>query len=163
MFGLVLKYGSVKPCNIISLHNWCPRYPDLRCVVYTGDTDATGQEILQRARERFNITLPRTGKGAVDFVYLRHRQWVEATPYPFLTLLGQSLGSMVLGMEAIFSYVPDVYIDTMGYAFTIPLFKYLGGCKVGCYVHYPTISTDMLDRVSARTSSYNNASFISRR
>jgi len=27
----------------------------------------------------------------------------------------------------------------MGYAFTYALFKVLGGCSVGCYVHYPTI------------------------
>jgi len=38
-------------------------------------------------------------------------------------------------------------IDTMGYAFCLPLFKYLGGSKVSCYVHYPTISTDMLSVV----------------
>lgn len=35
----------------------------------------------------------------------------------------------------------------MGYAFCLPLFKYLGGSKVSCYVHYPTISTDMLSVV----------------
>lgn len=52
-------------------------------------------------------------------------------------------------------------IDTMGYAFTYPTFRFLGGCKVACYVHYPTISTDMLGRVSDRTATYNNNSFIS--
>lgn len=46
---------------------------------------------------------------------------------------------MVLGFEAINVLVPDVYLDTMGYAFTFPLFKILAGCKVGAYVHYPTI------------------------
>ena len=49
----------------------------------------------------------------------------------------------------------------MGYAFTIPLFRYLGSCKVGCYVHYPTISTDMLQRVSRREENFNNANFVS--
>ena len=56
-----------------------------------------------------------------------------------LTLLGQSLGSVWLGYEALNTLVPDVYLDTMGYAFTFPLFKMLAGCKVGAYVHYPTI------------------------
>lgn len=56
-----------------------------------------------------------------------------------LTLIGQSLGSVWLGMEALKIIVPDVYIDTMGYAFTFPLFKLLAGCSVGAYVHYPTI------------------------
>ena len=65
-----------------------------------------------------------------------------------------------------------------GYAFTLPLFRLLGSCRVGCYaaclqiareellssicrmlpsevnhtaaqVHYPTISTDMLEQVSS--------------
>lgn len=50
----------------------------------------------------------------------------------------------------------------MGYAFTLPLFKFLGGCKVGCYVHYPTISTDMLAKVSGREKSYNNQSIVTK-
>ena len=131
-------------------------------MIYTGDTDATGDEILSKATQRFNISLPRTGPQDLQFVFLHRRQWVEASSYPVLTLLGQSFGSLVLGMEALFKFIPDVYIDTMGYAFTLPLFRFLGGSHVGCYVHYPTISTDMLQRVSDRTVSYNNMSIISR-
>lgn len=50
----------------------------------------------------------------------------------------------------------------MGYAFTLPLFKYFGGCKVGCYVHYPTISTDMLKRVKSRTYAHNNRNIVAK-
>ena len=57
--------------------------------------------------------------------------------------------------------VPDVFVDTSGYAFTFPLFKMFGKCKVGCYIHYPTISTDMLSQVKSRTATYNNKSRIS--
>ncbi|KAK6173177.1 hypothetical protein SNE40_016681 [Patella caerulea] len=134
------------------------RYPHVRCVVYTGDTDAEPSEILNRANQRFNINLPK----GITFVYLKKREMVEANRYPYFTLLGQSLGSVVLGWEAMLSFVPDVYIDTMGYAFTLPLFRFLGGCRVGCYVHYPTISTDMLEKVTQRKESYNNAGFISK-
>ena len=126
--------------------------------MYTGDTDSTGEKIVAKAQERFNIVLPRS----VDFVFLNRRVWVEAEPYPYFTMLCQSLGSVVLGWEAMMKFVPDVFIDTMGYAFTLPLFKYIGGCSVACYVHYPTISTDMLKRVSQRTGIYNNPSFVSR-
>ncbi|KAG7277705.1 hypothetical protein CRUP_024525 [Coryphaenoides rupestris] len=38
----------------------------------------------------------------------------------------------------------------MGYAFTLPLFRYLGVCTVASYVHYPTVSTDMLSVVRDR-------------
>lgn len=133
-------------------------YSHLKFVIYTGDGHVTGDDILKRANERFNISL----KQSVKFVFLEKREWVEARHYPFLTLLGQSIGSIYLGWEALMKFNPDIYIDTMGYAFTLPLFKYIGKCDVGCYVHYPTISTDMLSKVSDRRATYNNASFIAR-
>lgn len=82
--------------------------------------------------------------------------------YPYFTLLGQSLGSVWLGIEAINGLLPDIYIDTMGYAFTYSLFKYIGGCRVATYTHYPTISTDMLRHVYRRVISHNNRRIIAR-
>ncbi|XP_063230362.1 GDP-Man:Man(3)GlcNAc(2)-PP-Dol alpha-1,2-mannosyltransferase isoform X2 [Bacillus rossius redtenbacheri] len=137
---------------------WCAvramqlRYPTAEVAVYTGDLDCSPDEMLTRARQRLNTAVPRP----VRLVYLRRRRWVEAARYPCFTLLGQSLGSVVLGLEALFSYVPDLYIDTMGYAFTYPLFKYLGGCRVASYTHYPTITSDMLRRVASRSAAHNN-------
>uniref|UniRef100_A0AC35TS78 GDP-Man:Man(3)GlcNAc(2)-PP-Dol alpha-1,2-mannosyltransferase n=1 Tax=Rhabditophanes sp. KR3021 TaxID=114890 RepID=A0AC35TS78_9BILA len=52
-------------------------------------------------------------------------------------------------------------IDTMGYPTVLPLFKLIGGSKVGCYVHYPTISTDMISLVEKRHTTYNNSGWIS--
>jgi alpha-1,2-mannosyltransferase len=72
----------------------------------------------------------------------------------------QSFGGFLLGLEAFSYVVPDIFIDTMGYSFTYPLFKYLGQSEVVCYVHYPTISYDMLEVVRQRTSTYNNNSAI---
>lgn len=63
-------------------------------------------------------------------------------------MLGQSLGSLILAYEAISSFVPDVFIDTMGYAFTLPFVSSVLEIPTAAYVHYPTISTDMLGRVS---------------
>ncbi|XP_069691502.1 GDP-Man:Man(3)GlcNAc(2)-PP-Dol alpha-1,2-mannosyltransferase [Periplaneta americana] len=143
---------------------WCAikamqiRYANLKVVVYTGDLDSSPEEILKRAEQRFNIKLVQP----VQFVYLRHRRWVEAAMYPYFTLLGQSLGSLVLGAEALAGFVPDLYIDTMGYAFTLPLFKLIGGCHVACYVHYPTITGDMLRRVSGHMISHNNRPYVAR-
>ena len=85
---------------------------------------------------------------------------MEAYYYPHFTMLGQSLGSVVLGVEALLAWVPSIYIDTMGYAATLPLFSYCGGSVTGCYVHYPTISTDMLDRVRGKHRAYNNRGLI---
>jgi alpha-1,2-mannosyltransferase len=62
-------------------------------------------------------------------------------------MLGQSLGSYVLAYEAISSFVPDIFIDTMGYAFTLPFVQSVLEIPTAAYVHYPTISTDMLSRL----------------
>ena len=119
-------------------------------VVYTGDLEVSGAQILDGARRRFNVALP----GPVEFVFLAHRVLVEPSLFPHFTLLGQSVGSVFLGWDALTQCVPDLYVDSMGYAFTLPLFRYLGGCSVASYVHYPTISTDMLSVVSERNPRY---------
>nr|CAD7601495.1 unnamed protein product [Timema genevievae] len=141
---------------------WCAvralqfKYPESKLVVYTGDVDTTTSDILRQCRNKLNIDIP----GHIEFVYLHRRRWVEADMYPWFTLLGQSLGSVVLGFEALAAFTPDIYIDTMGYAFTLPLFKYFGGCQVASYVHYPTITCDMVSRVQIRVSAHNNRAMI---
>lgn len=93
---------------------------------------------------------------------LSKRKWVEEKTYPHFTMIGQSLGSMYLSWEAIRKFTPYFYFDTSGYAFTYPIAR-LFGCKVICYTHYPTISTDMLSRVHHRSSMYNNDPLIATR
>jgi len=78
------------------------RYTHVKIVVYTGDLDASPEEILKSAEQRFNIKLI----NPVQFVYLRRRRWIEANMYPYFTLLGQSLGSIVFGAEALAALVP---------------------------------------------------------
>ncbi|RCI14166.1 hypothetical protein L249_6078 [Ophiocordyceps polyrhachis-furcata BCC 54312] len=121
------------------------RWPRAKCVVYTGDHEMTKEAIIKRVRSqnRFNIELyPPT----VVFLYLSKRHWVLPATWPRFTLLGQSLGSMVLAWDAFSLLVPDIFIDTMGYAFALGLCKLLfRRTPTGAYVHYPTISTDMLD------------------
>lgn len=63
-----------------------------------------------------------------------------------LTLLGQSFGSVIVAWDAFGLCVPDIFIDTMGYAFALGLCRWLfKTVPTGAYVHYPTISTDMLE------------------
>ena len=133
------------------------RYSFVRCVVYTGDEPSSRPDnILKKVRERFAIHL----QNDVKFFYLARRGWVEAGRWPRLTLLGQSLGSIILGFEALTTFVPNVYIDTMGYAFTMPLFRWLGGARTASYVHYPVVSSDMLRQVSGQVRAFNNAPWI---
>lgn len=53
---------------------------------------------------------------------------------------------MILAWDAFSLLVPDIFIDTMGYAFALGLSKFLfRDVPTGAYVHYPTISTDMIE------------------
>ncbi|CAJ1328678.1 unnamed protein product [Effrenium voratum] len=133
-------------CSIRALQQ---RHPGVGCVVYTGDVEVSPSDLLAQASKRFGVDINPEG---VHFVFLKGRHWVDASSWPRFTLLGQSLGSLVLGWEALSHFRPDIFIDSMGYAFTLPLFRIIGGCRVGCYVHYPTISTDMLEQVRGRRS-----------
>ncbi|XPT00975.1 GDP-Man:Man(3)GlcNAc(2)-PP-dolichol alpha-1,2-mannosyltransferase [Ascochyta lentis] len=123
------------------------RWPKAVCVVYTGDHDVDKAAILKRVKDRFNIHLhPPT----VHFLYLTTRHWVLASTWPRFTLLGQSLGSLVMAYDAFALLVPDIFVDTMGYAFALALSSlFFPNVPTGAYVHYPTISTDMLDSLQA--------------
>lgn len=85
-------------------------------------------------------------------MYLTTRKYVLSSMYPHMTLLGQSLGSLVVAYDAFNLLVPDIFVDTMGYAFTLAFSKLLfPSVPTGAYVHYPTISTDMLQSLDDTT------------
>ncbi|KAI6039650.1 glycosyltransferase family 4 protein [Pisolithus marmoratus] len=146
-------------------------HKDIISVVYSGDTDASKTDIITKVKARFAIDLD---PSTLLFVYLKSRYLVEDSRWPRFTILGQSLGSIYLAWEAMCEFIPDLYIggldamlplhgaqrtvliafaDTMGYAFTFPAVAWLtrGTLPIGAYVHYPTISTDMLARVRAES------------
>ncbi|KAK2749659.1 asparagine-linked glycosylation protein [Myotisia sp. PD_48] len=127
------------------------RWPKAICVVYTGDHDVDKATMLHNIKRRFNIQLyPPT----VVLMYLRTRKYVVSSTYSRFTLIAQSLGSLILANEAFNLVVPDIFIDTMGYAFTLALSRYLfPTVPTGAYVHYPTISTDMLESLSDASGS----------
>ncbi|KAG6910663.1 hypothetical protein DXG01_008707 [Tephrocybe rancida] len=132
--------------------------PNVVNVVYSGDTDASKTEIISKVKARFDITLDPT---TLHFVFLESRWLVEDKTWPRFTMLGQSLGSMYMAWEAMSKLIPDLFIDTMGFAFSFHVVNFLGGIPVGAYVHYPTISTDMLERVRARKKWHTNADSVS--
>ncbi|XP_026419033.1 GDP-Man:Man(3)GlcNAc(2)-PP-Dol alpha-1,2-mannosyltransferase-like [Papaver somniferum] len=130
---------------------------NLDCVIYTGDHDASPESLLTRAIDRFGVKLLQPPQ----VVHLYKRKWIEEGTYPRFTMVGQSFGSVYLCWEALCKHTPLVYIDTSGYAFTYPLARVFG-CKVLCYTHYPTISSDMVSRVRQRDPMYNNDPLIAK-
>jgi len=158
------------------------RVLDWRVVVYTGDR-VTPEQIRAHAARQFGIVVP----AEVEFVYLRTRFAVEPGLYPVATLLGQALGSLLLVSEVIFRAPPSVLLDTSGYGYSYALAKALGVPKaspaeraprprhcpraarplppplqIGCYVHYPMITSEMCARVASGVAAHNNKRAIGR-
>ncbi|THD21343.1 GDP-Man:Man(3)GlcNAc(2)-PP-Dol alpha-1 2-mannosyltransferase [Fasciola hepatica] len=138
-------------------------------VIYTSDSNCIKNraQVLREVRQTFGVQLD--AKASIHFVLLRGTLLLSPQLYPVLTLAGQALGSVLVCLEALIRCPPDIFIDTTGFAFILPLAKRLFGAKTAAYVHYPTVSSDMIDRVSAGLhrsendlagETYNNASWI---
>ncbi|KAL8711589.1 MAG: hypothetical protein Q9220_003999 [cf. Caloplaca sp. 1 TL-2023] len=118
------------------------RWPKAVCAVYTGDRDVGKEDVVQSVEHRFNIKLH---SPTITFLYLSTRHYVLSSTWPHFTLLGQSIGSLILAYDAFSLLIPDIFIDTMGYAYVLAFCKFFfPSIPTGAYVHYPTISTDML-------------------
>lgn len=82
--------------------------------------------------------------------------------YPVGTMFFQSFASMIVSLECIIRFTPDIYCDTIGAAFSYPVVKLLTNATILAYVHYPTISTDMMNKVREQRPSYNNTNVITK-
>lgn len=97
---------------------------------------------------------------SIHFVELRTCSLLAPHLYPVFTLLGQNLGSLIVGLEALIRCPPDVLIDTMGASFIYPIFRFLSSSKIISYTHYPIISADMLRVVANNQTTFNNHRLI---
>lgn len=105
--------------------------------------------MVETVKKRFDISIQ---SHSLQFIYLSKRHLVLASTWPQFTLLGQSIGSILLAYDAFSLLVPDIFIDTMGYAFAVAFSHYLfPRVPTAAYVHYPTISTDMLESLDDTT------------
>jgi hypothetical protein len=87
----------------------CLPRPTSRAQVYIYTGDATpAEELASRAHALFGVPPLRP----VACVRLRCRGAVLAERYPVATLLGQALGSLLLGAEALLRLTPELFIDT---------------------------------------------------
>eukprot|EP01041_Mallomonas_annulata_P003361 gene3361-6653_t len=135
--------------------------PHVVIAIYTADDGLSHSDIINNVERKFCIVLPPTSSKIV-FVKIWTRSLLEANRYPIMTMLFQSLASVLVGLECLIRFTPDVFVDTMGAAFTYPLVRMLTKAKVIAYVHYPTISKDMLNLVVSRRPTYNNNNQIAR-
>lgn len=109
-------------------------------------------DIIDKARNRFGLTLTKQP----ECVWLDTHRLSKPDLYRRFTMIGQAIGAIIMAVEALWRLTPDVLIDSTGYAFAYPIFRWLGGCTVVTYTHYPTVSTDMLQSVRDGTAAHNN-------
>ncbi len=123
---------------------------DIQIIIYTGDNNTTSEDILLSVKQYFNIDL-NIYQSSITFIYLRSRFLLEEKNYQILSLFGSNIGSIIVGFEALIRFIPDIYIDSMGYAFTYPCFYYLASIPIISYVHHPIIRTDRVIEQYATT------------
>ncbi|EIE21183.1 glycosyl transferase [Coccomyxa subellipsoidea C-169] len=135
---------------------WCAvraiqdAHPEYQILIYC-QAGSTPQALCARASAAFLLDVNAT----FQVVPLTCCHLILPETYPRWTMLRQALGSIQLAYDGLLQAVPKVMVDTSGWAFMYPLFR-LAGCRVASYTHYPTISTDMLQRVTSRQATYNN-------
>ena len=153
---------------------------EIHIVVYTVDKEETDSNkyaanVLKNVQERFGIAniqhhqLQQQQRFHLHFVHLNPYKHL-LDPAPRLSMIVESIGTMRLAMAALQSHLkttpaaiplPDYWVDTTGCAFTFWVAKVLFNCRVAAYVHYPTISTDMLHMVwQRRRTAYNHNAAI---
>jgi alpha-1,2-mannosyltransferase len=119
-----------------------------------------GVAVLASTRKRvaaqFRMDVP-----AFEPVRVRGAGLASASRYPRFTLLLQALGAAALGLEAYAACAADVFVDTANQAFALVPAKALGAVTV-TYIHYPTVSADMLAVVRGRRGQFNNDGAIAR-
>lgn len=134
---------------------------NIKIVIYSGETLKSRDEILRNVMTKFRIQIPEEHQEQIVFCKIYSRKYLSGSLYPFLTMLFQAIASVLVNAECLIRVCPDVYIDTMGVPYAYPLAKYGAGCQVVAYVHYPIISSDMLNKVRQQRPSFNNDSRIS--
>ena len=146
------------------LGNMVDQYP-MQVLVYTIDepTPNYASTLLAHVQERFSIDL--SDKLKIHFAHLdKHKDLLK--PSPYLSLIMESLGAMRLAWYGLQQSqrdgkAPHIFVDTTGCAFTFVPAAILFACRVVAYVHYPTISTDMLQMVfERRRAAYNHSADI---
>jgi alpha-1,2-mannosyltransferase len=125
-------------------------------VIYTIDPpDIDEARLRQDAERRFDVQISQP----IQLISLeQYKDYL--LPSPYLSLILESFGTMRLARKALKQFQPDVFCDTTGAAFTFLVARWMlpSTAKILAYVHYPTISTDMMlwewqkDRVMWKTA-----------
>jgi alpha-1,2-mannosyltransferase len=131
---------------------------DVEIIIFTIDPSSTNEHDLRLdAERRFDVSIPKK----VRLVSLEeYKDYLS--PRPFLSMVMESWGTMKLARRALMATILNeenkqqqivdgndcefVFCDTTGCAFTFAVVRWMcpPATRILAYVHYPTISTDMM-------------------
>lgn len=116
--------------------------------IYTVDSPNPDykERLLQDVRNRFSIDIE---PASIHTVHL-HEYRDLLLPARRCSMLVESFNTMRLARQALQRHVPTIWVDTTGCAFAFLVARTFGVRTILAYVHYPTISTDMLRVVFER-------------
>jgi len=80
----------------------------------------------------------------------KYRWIIDGRSFKFLTMTFQALGSVITFFFAMSQCAPDIFIDTLGLPFCYPIASCFLQIPVYAYVHYPWVSSDMLNKISIK-------------
>eukprot|EP00189_Rhodosorus_marinus_P003077 CAMPEP_0113961916 /NCGR_PEP_ID=MMETSP0011_2-20120614/5604_1 /TAXON_ID=101924 /ORGANISM="Rhodosorus marinus" /LENGTH=443 /DNA_ID=CAMNT_0000973669 /DNA_START=572 /DNA_END=1903 /DNA_ORIENTATION=- /assembly_acc=CAM_ASM_000156 len=126
---------------------------NVEVVVFGGYGDP--DDVKLKVQNQFGFDVDRR----VRIVQLRTGFWTKPSYFPVCTLLLQSLAGIIVTLEAMLTIPVDVFIETSAHPFA-PFAAWLLNVRILSYIHYPTISTEMLRTVSEGRIGVNNSSFV---
>lgn len=130
----------------------------IKIYIYT-DSKINKDELIIKVYKQFNLQV---NKDDITLIPLKFCSYLKPNNYPIFTLLFQNLASILVAINAAYNFEPDIYMDTTGFAFTFLIFKLFSFSKTVTYMHYPTITNDMIKVVQNRKKSFNNNETITR-
>ena len=126
-------------------------FEDYEIIIYLrADEKLTESEIIASTKKCFGLDL---SQNPPIFIKINGCKYADPHKYKFLTLIMEALGSILATLESVIKHPPEIFIDTTGYGFALTIPKIIAGCKTAAYIHYPIISTDMINDI------YSGASF----
>lgn len=117
---------------------------------FTPSTNSSVYSILENVKNTFGIDFLRSDReylrDRIVFIHLPDKySWlINGSSFPVPSMIGQAIGSIILVFLGFQQVTPDFFIDTIGLPFTYSLVYFLLDLPIITYIHYPTVSRDML-------------------
>lgn len=128
---------------------------NIQILIYSNSNLSAEEIITKKVKERFGTNVTSVG---LYFIKLDEKLANGLNPenHPTLTLVWQTLASIRVAIHSQFLMPCDIFVDTMGVGYCYPFLKLLFPCKVYAYVHYPIVSSDMVNVVASGKQQFNN-------